>query len=319
MSRKTIKKEIVSTLENLPQSDFKKFRLFLRDRREGPRIRVQDVEDKSALEIAEVLVKKFTELNAREVTLELLKGIDCNEEAERFESNTKTCVDKGDPTFSKDSAGELNTEPSLEAPSFIERRATLRGFSTMAKNPKEVEEAAKALVCSEGGDPSDEKLVLSRFAIQFGQYKGKTFKWLLENDVSYVAYLIGNHQNEKERMRTMQDNPQMANKESLTQYATAYPEISREVRKWRLSQPEIPDGRQLVGFGKYSSMTRKKLYESKAQDCIRYVDFLRKKTDASSGSKMETLILYILKRDTSPKRGWTTTAPSAKRKKLQGK
>lgn len=78
------------------------------------------------------------------------------------------------------------------------------------KNPEEVEVEAKACIISEGGDLSNDWLVLSRYTIQFGQYKGKTFKWLLENDVYYVAYIVTSHQKDQEP--AMCQNTLMANK-----------------------------------------------------------------------------------------------------------
>lgn len=78
------------------------------------------------------------------------------------------------------------------------------------KKPEEVEAEAKAQIRSEGGDLSNERLVLSRYKIQFGQYRGQPFKWLLENDVGYTAFIVASHQ--KEHEHTMHQSPLMANK-----------------------------------------------------------------------------------------------------------
>lgn len=80
----------------------------------------------------------------------------------------------------------------------------------MVKKPEEVKAEAKARVLSEGGDPSNDRLILSRCTIQFGKYKDQTFKWLLENDVSYAAMLVAEHQ--KERESSTSQHPQMVNK-----------------------------------------------------------------------------------------------------------
>lgn len=113
---------------------------------------------------------------------------------------------KGDPTFRKISTGELEKKPSQEA---LKQKASNCGSKgPPAKKPEEVEAEAKDRVLSEGGDPSNNWLVLSRYTIQFGQYKGQTFRWLLENDVDYVAYIVTSHQNDQEP--TMSQN--MANK-----------------------------------------------------------------------------------------------------------
>lgn len=72
------------------------------------------------------------------------------------------------------------------------------GASVTAKKPEEVEAEAKAQILSEGGDLSNERLILSRCKIQFGKYKGQTFKWLLENDVGYTAYIVASHQEQRD-------------------------------------------------------------------------------------------------------------------------
>lgn len=62
--------------------------------------------------------------------------------------------------------------------------------SSPVKEPEEALAEAKACVLSEGGNPCDDRLVRSRFKMQFGKYKGQTFKWLLENDVGYAAFIV---------------------------------------------------------------------------------------------------------------------------------
>ncbi len=55
-----------------------------------------------------------------------------------------------------------------------------------------------------GGDPSNHQLVLSESALQFGQYRGKSFKWLLSNDIGYLAMVLAVHQREREGGDTTQ-------------------------------------------------------------------------------------------------------------------
>ncbi|XP_034729668.1 uncharacterized protein LOC117946003 [Etheostoma cragini] len=294
----TIKQALKNTLWDLSKDDFLEFCHQLRDRREDPRVRYRDVENKSVLQITNLLVSTFTERGALPVALSLLRQINCNQEAETLYSETKACVDvKGDPTFRKTSSGELDTKPSQEARNHAADRRPLSSPVT-EKKPEEVEAEAKARVLSEGGDPLNKRLVLSRFMIQFGQYKGQTFKWLLENDVSYAAKMVVNH--EKQRQTTLQSQLS-ANKDSLKQYAIAYPEVLKEVRFHRgyeRSRQSGKKGKALVGFGKHRSETLQDLYESKDRDKISYVSFLRnKKSTCDHGSKMEIAVKYILQRD----------------------
>nr|XP_043873137.1 uncharacterized protein LOC122762039 [Solea senegalensis] len=171
------------------------------------------------------------------------------------------------------------------------------------KMPKEVEDEAKALVVSEGKDPSNKRLVLSRSSIQFGQYRDKTFKWLLENDLRYTARLVAQHRNE--RQHTTEQNPHMVNKDLLTSYAIAYTEVLKEVTsRHRAIEAEEKsmepgqEGEALVGFGRYQNETLKDLYESKDKCKISYVEFLRgQRSSCSKASKMEDAIKYILKCD----------------------
>ncbi|XP_034553842.1 uncharacterized protein LOC117822965 isoform X2 [Notolabrus celidotus] len=203
----------------------------LRDRREDPRVSLSAVEGKRRWDIADVMVSTFTEPKALQVALQILRQMDRNEEAKTLESKTKVCVDKGDPTLRRTSKGELELKPSEEALKHAPCRplqAAQKGVPLVKKKPEEVMAEAKACVLSEGGDPCNEWLLLSKVALQFGQYKGQTFKWLLENDVSYTVYLVAGLQKEK-RSSSPQD-PLTANKDCLVKYAKAYPEVMKKVR-----------------------------------------------------------------------------------------
>ncbi|XP_059194878.1 apoptosis-associated speck-like protein containing a CARD [Centropristis striata] len=301
MVHKTIKGAIKEALQDLSKKLFLEFRHQLRDRREQPRVCLSDVEDKSVLEITDLLVSTFTEPKASEVTVDLLRQINCNNEADTLYSKTKACMDKGDPTFRKTLTGGLETKPSQEAKNYAASRLPLQAAVRRdpMKKPEEVEADAKARVVSEGGDPDNERLVLSRCMIQFGQYKGQTNKWLLENDLDYTAFILAQH--EKQRQTTRDQSPLMANKDCLTRYAMAYREVEQEVRFQRAynrSCESGPKGNALVGFGRFKSERLKDLYKSEDKDKIGYVDYLRgKRSTCDPGSKMDIAIKYILKRD----------------------
>ncbi|XP_071001358.1 uncharacterized protein [Oncorhynchus clarkii lewisi] len=91
-----------------------------------------------------------------------------------------------------------------------------QGPPVRAKKWEEVEAEARARVVSEGGDPGAEMVVLSRCTVQFGKYRGQTFKWMMENDVGYMMHLVTVHQKERERARSVSQHPLMANKDALT-------------------------------------------------------------------------------------------------------
>ncbi|XP_060906004.1 uncharacterized protein LOC132983629 isoform X2 [Labrus mixtus] len=292
MARTTFKRAIAEVLDNLNKEDYLRFCDQLRDRREEPRVSRTAVEGKRRWEVADVLVSTFTERKAVQVALDLLRQINLNEEAEELDLKTQACADKVDPALHKTLTGELELKPSQEA---------LKGGGPQVKRPKEVEAAAKTLNLSKGGDPCHDLVLLSRCMVLFGKYKGQTFKWLLENDVSYVAYVMAGHQAEKKF--TVKQDPLTANKDSLLKYAMAYPEVMEEVRfhcekaKERSLQPGR-EGAALVGFGAHRWLTLQDLYESKDSKKIRYVNFLRTmESTCTQGTRMDTAIRYILQRD----------------------
>nr|XP_020515045.1 uncharacterized protein LOC110003823 [Labrus bergylta] len=213
MARTTFKLAIVEVLDDLNEEDYLRFCDQLRDRREKPRVSRNNVEGKRRWEVAGVLVSTFTGCKAVQVTLDLLRQLNLNEEAEELDLKTQACADKGDPTLCKTLMRELELKPSQEAlkaaPFHYPLQAARRGGPQVTRQ-KEVEAAAKTPNLCKGGDPCDDRVLLSRCMVLFGKYKGRTFKWLLENDVSYVAYVMAGHQAQKKF--TVKEDPLTANK-----------------------------------------------------------------------------------------------------------
>ncbi|KAL9972681.1 hypothetical protein ACROYT_G019038, partial [Oculina patagonica] len=54
---------------------------------------------------------------------------------------------------------------------------------------------AKQRVLQAGGDPSDTERVLSISSLQFGKYQGKSFQWLLQNDMSWTTMVMADYIN----------------------------------------------------------------------------------------------------------------------------
>lgn len=82
MPPKSIRMALADMLENLSKEDFEKFCYGLLSRKESPRVKRNRVEDKTRLQVADVLVSTFKESGARTVALEILEQIGCGEEAE---------------------------------------------------------------------------------------------------------------------------------------------------------------------------------------------------------------------------------------------
>uniref|UniRef100_A0A3Q3MNM4 Pyrin domain-containing protein n=1 Tax=Labrus bergylta TaxID=56723 RepID=A0A3Q3MNM4_9LABR len=84
MARTTFKLAIVEVLDDLNEEDYLRFCDQLRDRREKPRVSRNNVEGKRRWEVAGVLVSTFTGCKAVQVTLDLLRQLNLNEEAEEL-------------------------------------------------------------------------------------------------------------------------------------------------------------------------------------------------------------------------------------------
>ncbi len=113
-----------------------------------------------------------------------------------------------EPNFRME-AGELVLKASKKAATAekIHLSQVAKGVPFVPKNPKDVLEEAKVRVVQGGGDPTNDLLLASQSAIQFGQYRGRTFKWLLENDCGYSLMILSRHQREREGWQTGQRCP----------------------------------------------------------------------------------------------------------------
>uniref|UniRef100_A0AAV2MFD8 Uncharacterized protein n=1 Tax=Knipowitschia caucasica TaxID=637954 RepID=A0AAV2MFD8_KNICA len=79
---------INDALNDLSSDQLASFRTALRERRgDGPRVRRTDVEDKSPLQLSELLVQTFLEDGAVRVTEQLLRDIDCMQTAAELEQH----------------------------------------------------------------------------------------------------------------------------------------------------------------------------------------------------------------------------------------
>ncbi|XP_073730799.1 uncharacterized protein [Misgurnus anguillicaudatus] len=212
---------------------------------------------------------------------------------------------------------QLVMRASGEAVAFVAAKgprgtaAAAAAAAAKAKKPEEVEKEAQALVVSKGGDPGNGMLVLGCYSIQFGMYRGQTFRWLLENDVGYTTQLVASHQREREKSAS--NSPLMANKDALVRYSCAHPAFVEQLRfhrvyeeaRARASQPGC-EGEALVGFGEYKEVTLKDLYSSEKKKHQNFVKYLRR-TTPQPGTTMSTAKMYILAQD--KKRSAEAAAP----------
>ncbi|MED6271133.1 hypothetical protein CHARACLAT_017199 [Characodon lateralis] len=79
MPPKSARKLLKNSLESLTKENFEKFRSELLDRRDG--VKMNQVQGKSFLEVADVMISVYTERRVLNVAEEILKEICCGQEA----------------------------------------------------------------------------------------------------------------------------------------------------------------------------------------------------------------------------------------------
>ncbi|KAL7370284.1 hypothetical protein ABVT39_024887 [Epinephelus coioides] len=195
-------------------------------------------------------------------------------------------------TFRKGPSGYLKQEPSDEARR-IKDNPALQDKSAPQKEEL-VRDNARKVVMQRGGDLSDKQEVLGEYVIQFGKYRGKSFRWLLQNDVGYTLYLINKVEEEE---KAGQFHPEGHSKDSLLSflhYSRGFKEIE-DLRKYLAERPAplvgSSEDSNLVGFGSRKNNTWGDIWTSRADG---YASFIMGKA-CVAGSKMYKLQQYLLK------------------------
>ncbi|KAI7798252.1 hypothetical protein IRJ41_022032 [Triplophysa rosa] len=164
----------------------------------------------------------------------------------------------------REASGELTFKPSPEAAAL----ATAYWKNPTPGRSWPVARVKEEVVAAAGGDTGDRNLVLSERALQFGQYRGKTFKWLCSNDVGYVAMVLASHQQERER-GDRSTSAVMGNKDALLQYVALFPDVMEAIQERRVREGAGTPAQEdalLVSFGKYASQTFNQLYDSRDKE-----------------------------------------------------
>ncbi|XP_047187902.1 uncharacterized protein LOC118310714 isoform X2 [Scophthalmus maximus] len=93
-----------------------------------------------------------------------------------------------EPLFRRRADGSLNLTDTSDATKVKEAN---RGKPWMRPvSPEAVLDKAKTALIQHHGDPTNRKHLLGFFEIQFGVYRGQTFKWVVQNVLGYAAYLV---------------------------------------------------------------------------------------------------------------------------------
>lgn len=123
------------------------------------------------------------------------------------------------PNFRRGVDGLLLLRNSLEGDRVKDRnKKSTEVFRCLS--PRDVRRLAVDAVAKRGGSSADEMHVLSEHIIQFGEYRGQTFLWLLENCLGYTAWLV-----ESLKGETESNSHLSANKFLLRKFVLSFPEL----------------------------------------------------------------------------------------------
>ncbi|XDV45272.1 hypothetical protein PO909_013392 [Leuciscus waleckii] len=204
-------------------------------------------------------------------------------------------------SFRKGPSGHLRRDPSEEAKR-IKDNPSLQDKSTPQREDL-VKLNARSVVLNRGGDVSDKQEVLGEYILQFGKYKGKSFKWLLENDVSYALYLSDKVEEEEQAGQFHPEGPCKDSLISFLEYSRSFKEIE-DLKQYLSQRPDpvavLTEDDTTVGFGSRTKDTWREIWDTRADG---YASFIMRQK-CVPGSKMYNLQQYLLKQ-------LTKTTPSS--------
>ncbi|TWW62959.1 hypothetical protein D4764_04G0016060 [Takifugu flavidus] len=133
------------------------------------------------------------------------------------------------------------------------------------------------------------------YVLQFGKYKGKSFRWLLQNDVGSTVYLIKNVQSEEAAGLCMADSHSKDSLQSFVSYALSFQEI-QALLTYEAGRGDgvtaSSEDDQLVGFGARAKSRWKEIWDSRGDG---YADFVTGRR-CVPGTRMSRLQQNLLKR-----------------------
>lgn len=135
------------------------------------------------------------------------------------------------PNFRKYANGKLNLSDSPAAVS-IARENKARGYWGKPKTDEHVRAIALRHIRQQHGVTSNEVDVLGQHELQFGTYRGQTFRWILENCLGYAGWLVMKMEMEAESSKEQpKDNKeQTINKQKFRKYMMHFPEGREAVK-----------------------------------------------------------------------------------------
>ncbi|KAJ8353430.1 hypothetical protein SKAU_G00209970 [Synaphobranchus kaupii] len=203
-----------------------------------------------------------------------------------FPGRMKVCFRRG-------ASGFLRQDPSDQAKRIKDNPAL------QDKSPPQKEELvknnARTVVLQRGGDLSDKQEVLGEYIIQFRKYKGKSFRWLLENDVGYTLYLIKKVDQEEKAGVFKPEGHSKASLLSFLEYSRSHQEIEDLLKYVSSQQPPAltpsSEDDNLVSFGTRAKDTWRGIWDSRADG---FAAFVMGK-ECIPNSRMDKLKKYLMK------------------------
>jgi len=189
----------------------------------------------------------------------------------------------------------IRLQPTREADAVA--AANKRKSFPPCKSPEDVERAARQAA---GGFVVSEDVVLAHSGLQFGQYRGQSFLWVLENAAGYAVGLVDSVEGEPSQSKV---TPLGVNKSKFCLYAMRFPEVRDALEMRRLTTAAEAryvatgdEGEHLVGFGQYARQSWKSVFEASDKERRSFVDFVINKKDVADGSKMRRFQEYCTRR-----------------------
>ncbi|TWW55946.1 hypothetical protein D4764_09G0009960 [Takifugu flavidus] len=93
---------------------------------------------------------------------------------------------------------------------------------------------------------------MGQLILTFGKYRGKSFQWLVENDVGYIKYIVDRHVKEKQRPERGPINGEWV-KDYLLKYIQFFPHVSCHL--------EMCVDRAIYGQGRFKSFTFEEMWK----------------------------------------------------------
>ncbi|XP_076876832.1 uncharacterized protein LOC143526077 [Brachyhypopomus gauderio] len=131
-----------------------------------------------------------------------------------------------EPIFRKKADGSPNLCDSKAA--LCVKEANKKKPWARAISPEKVKDSARRAVLRSGGDPGNAVHVLGQHELQFGVFRGQTFKWVAENALGYAGYLVADMKKESSQGKDSINHAE--NKKAFRSYVERFPEGRYAVR-----------------------------------------------------------------------------------------